>query len=197
MKYLMILIFLLLSGCTSAPLDIQTPGAYLNISELNPDKWTAMTRQNLEHFLQVYDLSPLLFTNKVIIQSRALNHAHPILTLNTNFAEHPQKLLASFIHEQFHWWAGKNQIQFRQVLKELRKIYPKKPENETYIHLAICYLEYEGLIFYLGKSSANKILNEFIAKDKLRPWIYSVVQKDYSNLKMIMKRNGLLPTPLT
>jgi hypothetical protein len=199
-----ILIFILgffLVGCASKKIEQHPSG--LDVSEIEPNKWTSITKQNLLHLAQVYDLSPFLYTKKVNIQSKVIPHSHPVLTLNTRNAEYPKKILATFLHEELHWWLTKNHAQTELAIKELQKIYPKVPvinENGTYsthLHLLVCYLELQVLDFYLGKKEARGLITNTMKKDKIYPWVYyQVLYKDFAIKKLITKYK-LLPPPLT
>jgi hypothetical protein len=195
MKLLSVFLLLFLAACTTQKVAPVPAGAVLRIAEVGPNKWTAITRQNLEHLLGVYNLTPLIFTDYVEIQSRAFPHSHPSLTLNTRYAEQPQKLLAAFMHEQLHWWSAKNKVAIKRATKDLRKIFPKLPQRITYEHLVICFLEYDGLIYYLGKTDADKVFKSFITQDKLHPWSYQNVMARYKQMNRIILKYKLKPAP--
>lgn len=195
MKLLSIFLLILLSACTTPKVAQAPKGAVLRISEIGPNKWTALTRQNLEHLLGVYDLTPLLFSEDVAIQSRAYPHSHPELTLNTRYAEQPNKLLAAFMHQQLHWWTAKNKGSLQKATKDLKKIIPKLPPKVTYEVLVVCFLEYDGLIYYLGKKDADKVISDFITQDKLHPWLFTVVTRGYKQIDRIILKYKLKPAP--
>src|SRR5215470_14982888 len=62
-----------------------------------------LAKATLEQVLASYDLKKYTFTRKVVIEQGAINHAFPTLTLNPGFAESPDQLLSTFLHEQLHW----------------------------------------------------------------------------------------------
>lgn len=175
----------------------------LDVTEINANKWTALTKQNLLHLSQVYDLAPFLFTKKVHIESKVIPHSHPVLTLNTRYAEHPNRILSTFLHEELHWWLSKNQKTTDAAVKALKKMYPKAPvtksmgANSTFIHLLVCELELRALTFYIGKTEARKILEHIMTKDKIYPWIYRQVLYRNDPIKKIVKKFKLAPPPLT
>lgn len=198
------ILFLLLGtltiGCASKS-DVDHPSG-LKVEEINPDKWTALTKQNLLHLAQVYDLRPFLFSKNIRIQTKVIPESHPVITLNTRNAERPQKLLANFLHEELHWWTSMNPVAVEGAINELKKIYPKAPktlsygQDGTYLHLIICFLEYRALQYYLGKKEAREIITSLMKKDKVYPWIYyQVLNKDYAIRKIVLKHK-LLPPPL-
>jgi hypothetical protein len=195
-----ILILSWLIACTSN--QLKKPLPQLQITEIEPNKWTALTKQNLLQLFQVYDLTPLLFTRVIQVQSRVIPHSHPVLTLNTRFAEEPKKLLATWLHEELHWWVTFKKEQTQMALKELRRIYLQVPgANESlrhaeYLHLIVCYLEYKSLISYLGEKEAKKIIVDLIKKDRIYPWVYTqVLYKNYA-VEKIVHKYGLIPPGL-
>lgn len=198
--FLLILTSLLLSSCASDKKEIHPSG--LMIEEVNPDKMTALTKQNLLHLAQVYDLSPFLFTKKVRIEQKVIPTPYPVLTINTRNAEKPRNLLSVFLHEELHWWLDKNPKASADAINELKKIYPKAPQTQsygkdsTYLHLIVCYLELRTLEFYLGKKEARNVITDLMKKDKIYPWIYyQILFKDFA-VKKIVNKYKLLPPPL-
>jgi len=202
MKTVVLLMIILLSSCStktkSSSSEVARPE--IRITEIDPNKWTAITRQNLEHLLQIYNLEPLFFTHEIHIQSRVIPQSHPILTLNTRYAENPYKLMALLVHEQLHWWAAQKKNHFDKAIEELKILFPilpkegiAKDEHSTYLHLAICFIEYEAMIHFVKKSKANKILKDYIQKEKIYPWIYSQVYLKYHLIEKIMKKYDLTP----
>lgn len=197
---LSLILFLFLFGCSSRQEPPHPSG--LEVSEVKPDKGTALTKQNLLHLLQVYDLTPFLFTKTVKIEPMVIPHSHPVLTLNTRNAEKPKKILAVFLHEQLHWWLAANQQKTDAAIKELRKIYPNAPVTKalgpqsTYLHLLVCYLELRAVSFYLGKKEGRDVITSIMKHDKIYPWVYfQVLNKDFA-IARIVRENGLLPPVL-
>lgn len=205
MKYSGILIFLsffILCGCANQ-FPPEVPPSILEIKEISPNRWTRLTKQDLEHLAVVYDLKPLLFTKKINIQSGVARRSHPVLTLNTRYAENPHKLLSVFLHEQMHWWEKAHPKKTTMAVKKLKNAFPILPRKgiahnheSTYLHLMICYLEYKAITHYLGKKEAHKIFNEFIGKEKIYPWIYTQVLSKTSLIEKIVQEEKLLPPPL-
>lgn len=178
-------------------------GPQIRITEIGPNKWTALTRQNIEHLIQVYHISPLFFTKEIHIQSRVIPHSHPVLTLNTRYAEQPKKLLSVLLHEQLHWWEERRKVDTNKAIVDLKKLFPVLPKeglakdtHSTYLHLIVCFLEFESLVYYLGKKEANEIIRELIHKDKIYPWIYTQVLNRYQDINKIVLKYNLKPVPL-
>lgn len=199
MKLLFCMLFsiLLLAGCASKKEELHPSG--LKVIEIQPNKWTALTKQNLLHLAQVYELTPFMYTKLVHIQSKVVPHSHPVLTLNTKNAEHPNKILSTFLHEELHWWAEINKKNTDEAITYLKKRYPKAPamkgktQHSTYLHMIVCYLELKALSFYLGKKEARGIISSIMRKDKIYPWIYQQVLYKDKFISYAVKKNKLIP----
>jgi hypothetical protein len=195
MNWITFLLVSLLVGCSTSPLKRPEPS--INVIEIEPDKLTALTKQNLIHLAHVYDLNPFLFNRKIYIHTKSAGHTFPELTLHTRFSESPHKLLAQLLHEEFHWWATSQPLKMTAAINELKVIYPKVPEPKiTYAHLVICYLDYEALKFYLGEKTAKELITNMMKKNKIYPWVYSQVLNKNFALKRVIEKYQLLPPPL-
>ncbi len=203
MKILLIVLFLAqLSGCATKKKEEGHPSG-LKIAEIKPNKWTAITKQNLLQLTQVYDLDPFLFTKNIKIESQVIPHSHPVLTLNTRNAEDPDKLLSVFIHEEFHWWLNRNSQNTRLAIRELKRIFPKAPvtrslgANSTHLHLIVCYLELTAMKHFLGKKEGRKTVYSIMKYDKIYPWIYYQVLYRGKLIRSVVRKYKLLPPPLS
>src|SRR5262245_24937841 len=85
----------------TAVVAAETPGITIDLA--TGTERERRTKITLEHLLTKYDLKKYTFTNRVVIEERATNHAFPVLTLNVRFANMPDDLLAAYIHEQLLW----------------------------------------------------------------------------------------------
>lgn len=201
MRLLSVLFFFLFMSCATRPPDATKP--LLTIKEIAPNKWTHLTKQNLEHLVKVYDLRPFIFTDIIHIQSRVIPHSHPVLTLNSRFAEAPHRLLSVFLHEQLHWWGAMNAEKVNLAIQDLKTLIPAIPkegmtrnQQSTYLHFIICYLEYRALQHYLGKKQADHILVTMIEEDKIYPWIYGRIFEEYHKIGAIVRKHQLEPALL-
>lgn len=172
----------------------------LEITEINPSEWTALTKKNMLDLEMKYDLEPYLYTKKINIQSRVIPHSHPVLTLNTRNAEFPDKILSTWLHEEFHWWAELNRENIDKAINEFKVLYPKLPteggarnEYSTYLHLTVCYLEFKSMIHFLGEFKAKEIIKEIAFKDQIYTWIYTQILQNTGDIDAIVRRNKLLP----
>src|SRR5262245_28306551 len=102
------------------------------------------TKIKLQRLLLTKDLKRFTVTNRIVIDEHAINHAFPVITLNAQFANSPDDLISSYIHEQLHWHLRDVEDRQRSAVDELRRLYPKVPvglpqggesEAGTYGHL--------------------------------------------------------------
>lgn len=199
MKWPLLLLLLFnFASCASKRAD-EAPSVI--ITEINPNKWTYLTKQNMLQLAQVYDLSPFLYTKKIQVQSNVSSSAFPVLTLSTKYSEEPKNILSMWLREEFHWWARQNKINADLAVKELKKIYPRVPtprgSHSIHLHLIVCYLEFKALEHYLGPKEARNVTQQIMKKDKLYSWVYyQILYKNFA-IKKTIEKYQLLPQPLS
>lgn len=152
--------------------------------------------QTLKQVLSSYDLHKYIFTREVIIEERAMNHAFPVLTLNVRFADSPDELLSSFVHEQLHWYLRDHNFQQRAAVAELREMYPAAPVGlpegaesaySTYGHLVDCYLEIQADRELIGP----KRTDEVIKNKPWYTWIYKTILQQEGRISAVVDEHGL------
>ena len=159
---------------------------------------TAQTLKRVlsKYDLSKYDLSKYTFTREVIIEERAMNHAFPVLTLNVRFADSPDELLSSFVHEQLHWYLRDHDAQQKAAIAELRQMYPNAPVGlpegadtaySTYGHLVDCYLEIQADRELLGP----KRTDEVIKNKPWYTWIYKTILRDEGKIRGVVQEHNL------
>lgn len=162
-------------------------------------KREAKTRDLLLTLLRRYDLSKWQFTNQVRIEEGSRPHSHPVLTLNTRHSD-DAILLATYLHEQIHWFVEAGKEKAVQAMEDLRRLYRSvavgapmggQDEFSTYLHFIVCYLEYVALIELLGYSEAERVMN-FLRKDHYTE-IYSMVIRDFDQIGEVVKHHDLMP----
>ena len=154
------------------------------------------TAQALQKVVSSYDLKKYTFTREVVIEERAMNHAFPVLTLNARFADSPDELLSSFIHEQLHWYLREHDAQQKAAIAELRQMYPEAPVGlpegadsaySTYGHLVDCYLEIQADRELIGLERTDQVI-------KNKPWytwIYKTILRDEPRIRFVVQEHGL------
>lgn len=154
------------------------------------------TAQTLKQVLNSYDLHKYIFTRVVVIEERAMNHAFPVLTLNVRFADSPDELLSSFVHEQLHWYLRDHDSQQKAAIAELRQMYPNAPVGlpegadsaySTYGHLVDCYLEIVADRELIGP----KRTDEVIKNKPWYTWIYKTILRDEGKIRAVVQEHGL------
>jgi hypothetical protein len=150
-------------------------------------------REQLERILAKWDLSRWLFTRTVQIQSRVIPHSHPVLTLNTQYVDDDTRQLATFLHEQLHWFLADDRP--NGAIAALERLYPKVPESlpegangrrSTYLHLLVCTLEFDAVRSLLGEEAARKMLNAY----DHYTWVYKEVLERPEPIRKVLRAHG-------
>jgi hypothetical protein len=154
------------------------------------------TAEQLKKLIGTYDLSKYTFTREVVIDRGAMNHAFPELTLNARWADAPDDLLSSYIHEQLHWYLRDHDAQQKSAIDELRRMYPNAPVGlpegaesaySTYGHLVDCYLEIEADRQLLGPERTMTV----VRNKGHYTWIYDTIFRDESKIAAVVDEHQL------
>jgi hypothetical protein len=154
------------------------------------------TKMELQRILSAYDLSKYTFTDKIVIEDRAVAHSFPVITLNTRFLDSDDELLSSFLHEQLHWHLRNHHLQTEEAIRQLRILYPRVPvgmpkgaetEYSTYGHLVDCYLEIQADRKLIGAQRTVAVINH----KGHYTWIYDTIFRDEAKISAIVERQGL------
>jgi hypothetical protein len=155
--------------------------------------------EQLRRLLHTHDLRKWLFTRDVLIQSGVIPHSHPVLTLNTRYLDDDTAQLATFVHEQIHWFLTDHvgHARTNAAVSELHRFYPQAPTAppegardawSTYLHLIVCTLELQALTELLGEPSARQQL----ARWTHYTWVYQTVLMDTEKLTELVRRHGMI-----
>lgn len=156
------------------------------------------TRDQLARLLATHDLGRWMATQEVLIAEGEIPHSHPVLTLGTRHLRDDELLLATFVHEQLHWFLGAREEAFGRARDDLRLLYPTVPvgwpdgaesAGSTYTHLIVCLLEIEAMQQLLGELRARQI-TEFWAHDHYQ-WIYRQVLTAPAPIAAIVRKHHL------
>lgn len=111
-------------------------------------------------------------------------------------------LLASYLHEQLHWYALAERPRFEAILeRELPTRFPEVPterpegagsRHSTYLHLVMCWLELDGLRRLLGEERATGVVDVLVERGVYR-WVYQVVRDQFDDLDVVFARRGVHP----
>lgn len=149
-----------------------------------------------------HDLSRYEYTKIVQIVPAGPTHSHPVLTLGTRFADTEDQLLATYLHEQMHWYlwrtGGVDYDPIAPFFDELVRRYPKAPirlpdgarnYEQTYLHLVVCWLEIAAVTDLIGAERANALCDTNWGYR----WIYRTVRQDRDAIGELLTRHGLWP----
>lgn len=149
----------------------------------------------LRRLLESHVLDPWLFTRKVRIdETERIPHSHPVLTL-TGSEDDDAALLATFIHEQLHWWVLRDQKRLGGTIAAFRELFPEVPsgragardEQSTYLHLVVCDLELQAMTRLVGEEKARAVIGGW----QHYTWIYQQVLEN-PGVRRINERFGML-----
>lgn len=174
----------------------------VQITEVKPDRMTELTKQNFTQLIQIYDLAPYFYTTKIQIEKDVHPRSHPVLTLNTQYAENPPALLSQWLHEEFHWWANSRPSQVRKAIADLKIMFPKiqetpqEPAKLIYLHFVVNSLEYRALNKFLGKRDAMKVMREKIQTEDHYRWVYETILVQSERIQAVVNKHGLTPPSL-
>lgn len=172
----------------------------IKISLANGSKAETQTKDQLQRVLKSYDLSKWIFTKSIVIDEKAVPHSHPVLTLHTRHLKDDELLVATFVHEQAHWYVLRDQKNLAAALKDFREMFPKIPvgfpegardEDSSYLHIAVIYLEYRAIRELLGELKAKQVM-DFWATDHYK-WIYKTVLERPREIGQVMFKHKLVP----
>lgn len=198
----------MLSSCRSPAPDVPprpkeaSQARNLEIYEVGPNKSTALTKQNLYQVIQIYDLARFLYTHRVKIEENVPTRSHPILTLNTDYAQVPNKIMAQWLHQQFHWWANSRPKQVWAAIADLKKLHPEtlaltqNEKKQYYLHFIINYLEFRALGMTIGYNRAHKLILEMIKENDHYGAVYKEIFKNPTAVRNILRQHQLIPAAL-
>ena len=142
------------------------------------------------------------YTRHVRIVPASATFSHPILTLGTRFADSEDHLLATYLHEQMHWYlwqlGGPDHDPVAPFFDELVRRYPKAPTRlpegarnfeQTYVHLVVCWLELNAASEFIGWDRAAALAETNYGYR----WIYRTVVRDWEALGKLYEQHGILP----
>ena len=97
-----ILAALVFTGRLSSVIGAQTTSVEIELSHNTSGEQTEAER--LRRVLGQFDVTPWLFTRRVLIDEQTPPHSHPVLTVGYGDHGEDNLLLSNFVHEQLHWW---------------------------------------------------------------------------------------------
>jgi hypothetical protein len=157
------------------------PVSQIAVETASGDPRETRTAAELRDLLASHDVSGLQWTRRVIVEARVVAHSHPVLTLNTRSTG--DDLLATYLHEQLHWWTADHPA-FGRAISDTRLLWPSVPlideggaasEHLTRLHLIVCHLESREMRLVVGEGRASAVLSRR-SRGLVYPWVYEQVR---------------------
>ena len=162
----------------------------------------ARVRDWLTALRKRHDLTRYEYTRLVRVVPASATYSHPILTLGTRFTGTEDQLLATYLHEQMHWYlyelGGHDHDPIAPFFDDLVRRYPDAPTRlpegarnyeQTYVHLVVCWLELFVTAQFIGRDRAFALADTVYGYR----WIYRTVVRDWSQLEALFTQHGILP----
>jgi hypothetical protein len=151
----------------------------------------------LEELVVKYGLEKYFFTNEIFIRAHGPAHSHP-LTLNTRTIDSPERFMGVFIHEQIHHLLkDRQEPQLVRFIELIERDFPSVPSEEeggaktkksTYLHLAVCYFEFQELAKLIGSDEAAEIFRT----EPIYFWIRQQVLENSSIIERALAASGIV-----
>ncbi len=194
MKRLKVTIFLFLAVTIAyaAPPRKTEPNVNIFVKNGRADEHTLKTQ--LQEILDKYNLSRWIITDSVMIETGVRSHSHPVLTISTYTLDDPDNLLATFIHEQLHWFFYNERTQL--LIDDLKPVFQNVPvgrpsgarsEFSTYLHLLVCFMEHKAMIELIGEEAAIALAKSH----KHYTWIYKMVLEKGETIREILDKHNV------
>lgn len=156
------------------------------------------TVAELRELMVTCDLTGLQWTPRVVVQHRVIPHSHPVLTLNTRVTG--DSLLATYLHEQMHWWTA-DHPGFGLAISDTRSEWAvvadnaaggSRDEHSTRLHLIVCHLERRAMECVVGRSRTAAVLHDQI-RDRIYSWVYGQIEIHDRWLDQVCSERDLWP----
>jgi hypothetical protein len=150
--------------------------------------------EQLRRIVDEFDVERWIWTYRVRIDETAVPHSHPVLTLHTRSLGDDHGQLATFVHEQFHWWMHTRPQAEAAAVAEFRELFPEVPERgaggardeySTYLHLIVCDLELQAMTALIGEERARALMASY----GHYTWIYETLLDD-PRIREVNLRHG-------
>lgn len=192
-------LLLLAAGLLAVSGPAAADGPKLNISTKHGSPKEEQKRQQLERLAKQYDLKKWTITREISIEQGVRPHSLPVLTLNDRFLHDDDLALMVYLHEQGHWLLMKrHRTQTNRLYRDLKRAVPGLPtqfpqgsgdEQDTYIHLAVIALEWQGMEELVGRERARRAMD--IQKTDHYTAIYPAVLEHRAALEKILHRYSI------
>jgi hypothetical protein len=171
----------------------------LNIRAKNGLPGEEQRKQQMQRLARQYDLSKYTITRDILIERGAINHSHPVLTLNLRFLDDDDLALSAYLHEQAHWLiTDRHPHDAPDLFRDLQQSFPNLdyhvPEGDgelrsSYFHIAVCMLEWQAMEELVGPKRALREM-DWKQKDHYKA-IYALVLANREKVETILSRHKI------
>jgi hypothetical protein len=180
-----------------APALADTPKLHIRLKNGTPIE--ERKKEQIERLATQYDLKKWTITRDILIEQGVRPHSSPVLTLNGRWPDEDDLALSMYLHEQAHWvLMERHRGQMIDLYRDLKRLIPGLPtefpqgsgdERDTYIHLAVIMLEWQGMEDLFGADRARKVM-DFKKTDHYTA-IYPAVLEHREDLQKILNRYSI------
>lgn len=155
-------------------------------------------RDRILRLVETCDLGRWLYTDLVRIADGIVSRSHPVLTLGIQALQDDQRALATFVHEQLHWWLLSREESADAAIEETRNRWPEVPgpgeggaasPKSTWLHLVLCPIEHLALVDLIGTARATELAEDAPAYR----WVYRQVLDHWDWFTALLARHDLVP----
>jgi hypothetical protein len=156
-------------------------------------------KAQMERLARQYDLKKYTITRDIVIERGAMNHSHPVLTLNLRFLDNDDLALSAYVHEQGHWLlTDRFRSDNPRLFEDLQQTFPnleiRVPEGDgelrsSYFHIAVCMLEWQAMEDLVGPDRALKVI-EWKQGDHYKA-IYATILNHRDQVENVLTRHGI------
>jgi len=178
-----------------APAAAQAEPPPLRIALENGSDAEQATAEQLRRIVREYQVPPgWILTDEILVDEGSIPHSHPVLTLHTRYLESDVGLLATFLHEQFHWLEDREEG-FRAAMDDFAELFPDAPagspegardRRSTWRHLVVNDLELQAVSALVSEAEARRLLE----RKPYYTWIYRTVLED-PRVREVTRRHGM------
>lgn len=154
-------------------------------------------KQQMERLAKQYDLAKYTLTRDIMIEEGAINHSHPVLTLNLRFLDNDDLALSAYVHEQGHWllterYRAGNPALFEDLQRTFPNLEIQPPGGDgelrsSYFHIAVCMLEWHAMEDLVGSARARTVI-EWKQRDHYTA-IYSTILDHREQVESVLARH--------
>jgi hypothetical protein len=184
-------------GLLATRVGAQTPK--LNIKTKHGFPMEEQRKGQMERLAKQYDLKKYTITRDIVIERGATNHSYPVLTLNLRFLDNDDLALSAYVHEQGHWvLMERHRADNPALFEDLQRTFPnmeiRVPEGDgelrsSYLHIAVCMLEWQAMEELVGAERARKVI-EWKQGDHYKA-IYATLLNRREQVEGVLGRYGV------